>query len=86
MKQDISIGGIIKTSIVTAFTIAAALIWKDVITETINKIIPPGDRLVFKFIAAILVTILVVIAIFVILKTESSAENIFRRFRKRGKK
>ena len=75
-----TIPGIIKTSIVTAFTLAAALIWKDVIIEAIELFVP-GDALIYKFLAAIVATILVIIAIYVVLETESEAEAALKRIR-----
>lgn len=83
--SKITIGGIIKTSIVTAFTIAAALIWKDVIEEII-KVLFPSDILFYKFIFAIIATILVVIAIYLILKTEESAEGFWKELKKKKKR
>jgi len=74
--DGISVGGIVKTSIVTAFMIAAALIWKDFISEAI-EIFFPQEVLFYKFIAAIIATIFVIIAIYIILKTEEEAEIVF---------
>lgn len=82
----ITIGGIVKTSIVTAFTIAAALIWKDFVTQIIERFVPPGEKLIYSLIAAILATIIVVIVIYLILKTESEAEIVFKRLKKHKKK
>ena len=76
----VTIGGIVTTSIITAFIIAAALIWKDVIDETI-KLIFPADQLLFKFIAAILATILAVIAIYIILMAQSETELVLRKLK-----
>ncbi len=80
-----TIGGIIKTAVVTAFTIAAALIWKDVITHTIEALFPTSI-LLYEVIAAVIVTILVIIAIYLILKTEIGAERFFQRLRKNEEK
>ncbi|GBE19533.1 hypothetical protein BMS3Abin17_00257 [archaeon BMS3Abin17] len=81
----ITIGGIVKTSIVTAFTIAAALIWKDVITESIRRFFPSGDALYYEFLTAIIATVFVIIAIYVVLKTEAEAENIVRTIKNMNK-
>ena len=83
--EKVTVGGIVKTSIVTAFTIAAALIWKDVISEAIELLVPPSDKLFYKFIAAVIATIIVIIAIYVILKTEPKAEFVINRLRRRNK-
>ena len=74
---------VINSSIITAFTIAAALIWKDVITELINIIIPQTGQLFSQLIAAILATIFVIIAIYIILKTEDEAETVVKKLRER---
>ena len=76
----VTIRSIVKTSIVTAFTIAAALIWKDVITEAIG-ILFPSDQLLYKFIAAVISTIFVIIAIYIILNTEYEAETMLKALR-----
>jgi len=44
----VTLGGIISTSIITAFTIATALIWKDIILEVITKLVPTGEQLFYK--------------------------------------
>ena len=44
MVKKVSIEGIVSTSIVTAFTIAAALIWKDVIVEIIEIFFPSSEN------------------------------------------
>ena len=85
---DVTITNIIKTSIVTAFTIAAALIWRDVIIEIIELFVPPREEIFYKLLVAVIATVLVVIAIYVVLKTESEAEVVVRKFKHRrdGKK
>lgn len=80
----ITVSNIIQTSIVTAFTIAAALIWKDVIVEFIEFIYPSQGALLYKFIAAILATVFVVIAIYAVLETESEADKVIRKIRKKN--
>ncbi len=84
-----TISYIIQTSIVTAFTIAAALIWKDVIIEFIELIVPPPTGLIYKLIAALIATIFVIIAIYAVLKTESEAKKVIteiREIKKRNSK
>ena len=78
--RRVTIGGIVKTSIVTAFTIAAALIWKDVIVKAINTFFPQ-DVLLYEFIVAIISTIFVIIAIYIVLKTESEAHHLLNELR-----
>lgn len=76
----VTVGGIIKTAIVSAFTIAAALIWKDVITDSIG-IIFPGEELLYKLITAIIATIIVVIAIYLILRAQAETEVVLRKIK-----
>lgn len=78
----VTVAYIVKTSIVTAFTIVAGLIWKDVIIDSINLIIPASDQLLFKLFAAIISTVFVVAAIYVMLKTESEAELVVEKIKK----
>lgn len=81
--SNVTIGGIIQTSIVTAFTIAAALIWKDVIEGTLKKLFPTGDLLIYQFLVAVLATIIVVIAIYLTLKAEAETEGVMKKWKKR---
>ena len=76
---------VINSSLITAFTIAAALIWKDVITELIELLIPNNGQLFSQLIAAILATIFVIGAIYIILKTEDEAESVVKKIRGRQK-
>lgn len=73
---------VVKTSLVTAFTIAAALIWKDVIVEFIELVVPSGQTLIYKVIAALFATVLIIIAIYVVLQTEYEAKHIAARLKK----
>ncbi len=82
MPRHPSTKTIIQTAIVTAFTIAAALIWRDAITEIIEQLVPPGEEALYKVIAAVIATILVIIAIYVLLKTEEEAEYVLKKLKK----
>ncbi len=79
----ITVSNIIQTSIVTAFTIAAALIWKDVMVEFIELVVPSGGALIYKFIAAILATVFVILAIYAVLQTESEADKVIKKMKRR---
>ena len=76
MANEVSISGIVKTSIVTAFTIATALIWKDFIENLIKTFVEPSQALKYQFLAASFSTIFVIIAIYFILKAESEVEQL----------
>lgn len=73
---------IVRSSIVTAFTIAVALIWKDVITDAIEKLIPARDELYAQFFAALAATILVIIAIKVFVRADEEVEHILENHEK----
>ncbi len=79
--NKVTIGGIIKTSIVTAFTIATALIWKDVIMDSIHKFFPAKDLLFYEFLVAVFATIAVVILLYLILRAEDETEIVMRKWK-----
>lgn len=81
----ITMGYVVKTSLVTAFTIAAALIWKDFIETAIGMALPPAQRLAYQLMAAVIATVFVVLAIYFILKTEDRIERAERDFERRRK-
>ena len=72
---------IIQTAIVSALTFAAALIWKDAIIGAIDYFFPTGPQLIYKFLVAIIVTILVVVAIYIIFKTEEETEYLIKKYK-----
>lgn len=76
--------GIIKTAIVSAFSLATAFIWRDVIIEAI-EVVFPAQELLFKFLAAVVSTIIVIIAIYVFLKTEKEAEIVVEKIKHANK-
>ncbi|HLD04887.1 MAG TPA: DUF5654 family protein [Candidatus Nanoarchaeia archaeon] len=71
---------------ITAFTIAAGLIWKDVIIEALNHVVPPQQALFYKLIAAVIATIILFTVLYTFLKTEDEAETLFRKIRKKRKR
>ena len=81
-----SIRHIVQTSIVTAFIIAAALIWKDFFDEIFKIIFPATDQVFYKFLGAVFSTLLVIIAIYLTLKTEEEAEYVVKIFKKKKSK
>lgn len=83
----ITIGSIIKTSIVTAFTIATALIWKDVIINTIHYFVPVAEKqLFYELIVAVVATIIIIIVIYLVLEAQHETEIVWRNLKKRNKK
>jgi hypothetical protein len=71
----------IKTAILSAFTIAAALIWKDVIEEAI-RFFMPDNQFITRLGVAVFATIIVIIIIYIILKTDSEAKALIRNLNK----
>ena len=82
----VKISSIIKTAIVTAFTIATALIWKDVIVNFIHYYFPADKFLFYEFLVAVISTIVIVIVLYLILKTEEETESLYRRWKRRFRK
>ncbi len=83
--SKVTIGGIVKTSLVTGFTIATALIWKEVIVNAIHAFFPSGDFLLYEFFVAILATVIIVIMIYMILKAENETEIVIKKLKKKKK-
>ncbi len=81
--KKFSFRSITKTVVLTSFTIVTAFIWKDVIMEFIELLVPPGEELMFKFIAACIATVLIIILLFIIFETEYEAELVIRKIKKR---
>ena len=73
------IHSVLTTAVVSAFTIAAALIWRDVITEAIELFFP-AQELQYKFFVAIIATVIAFIGIYIFLKTEHGAEVVIHKF------
>jgi hypothetical protein len=86
MYRGVNLKSIVKTSIVTSFTIAAGFIWRDVIIEGIELVVPPGDELIYKVAAACLATIVVIISIYVFLRTEDEAEHLYSKYKRHYEK
>ncbi|MFH1376654.1 MAG: DUF5654 family protein [Candidatus Woesearchaeota archaeon] len=82
MVDNVTFGGVLKTAIVTGFSIAVALIWRDFLITFLNVILPPGNEVLYSFIVAIVSTVLLITAIFVVLKTEAEAEIVIGRIKK----
>jgi hypothetical protein len=80
------VGGIVKTALITAFTIAAALIWKDVIMNSLALLFPAAQEIYFQVFTAILATVIVITAIYVTVKTEEEAEVVVHRIADKRKK
>ena len=68
-----------------ALTIAAALIWKDAISDALQLLVPAADRLTYKFGTAIIATIIITVLIYLVLETDHEAEYAYHvLFDRRG--
>jgi hypothetical protein len=66
--KTLDLKGVVLGLIISSFSFVMALFWRDAIRETINEFVPEGEGLVYLYIAAILVTIISVAAIFIMSK------------------
>lgn len=84
--SGVSVQEIIATSVISAFTIATGLMWKDVIAGLIQLLVPLSEELFFQLLAASLATVVSVVAIYTILKTEHKAETAVKKikYKKKG--
>jgi len=57
-----------------AFAFVMALFWNDAIKETINMIVPASQTVFYKYLAAVLVTLIGVVAIFAMTKIMKKAD------------
>jgi hypothetical protein len=73
------------TMIITAFGLVAALFWQDAIKQLIAELVPQGQGLFYSFLAALLVTVLAVVVIWLITKYMAVSARIKERVRERVK-
>ena len=67
---------VVRSAIVTAFTLAVALIWRDVIVSAIETFFPSQDALHAQFFTAVLATALVIIFLKLFISGEEKAEKV----------
>jgi hypothetical protein len=68
--ENFDITGAIVTSIITAIGFVIALFWQNTIMDAIDTVIPQNEKLSYKFAAAIIVTFLMVLLAFLVIKAE----------------
>ncbi len=64
--KELNIKAVTGTAIISSFGFIIALFWRDAIKELIVKVVPAGEGMAYSFVAAIIVTIIAVIAIYVV--------------------
>ena len=62
--KSLNIKAVMISLIISSFGFVAALFWRDAIKEFITKLVPEGQGLLYSFGAAIIVTIIAVVAIY----------------------
>ena len=62
---------ILISSIITALSFVVGLFLRDAITETINQLIPGGEGIFYKYLAAVIATIIVVIFAYILIRAQN---------------
>src|SRR3989338_768629 len=58
------------TSVITAMGFVVGLFWNDALKETIVQIVPQGDALYYKYIGAVIVTVVVAVASYLLYRSQ----------------
>jgi len=78
--------GVMIASIITAMAFVVGLFWRDAISETINTILPKGEGLFYKYVAAIVATIFVIVIAYVLIKFKEKKDEALQKLLKVKKK
>ena len=65
---------LVTTSIISALALVVGLFWNDAIKVAIEQIVPQGEGLFYKFLAAVIVTVVVVAVIYIVVHSHRLAE------------
>jgi hypothetical protein len=87
--KNLNFEAVVISLIVSAFSFVAALFWRDAIQGLIAEIVPEGQGLAYQFGTAVLVTLIAVVAIYVVTKHLSTVDDRLKsrlRKEKKGKK
>lgn len=69
--KQLNIKAAMSTLIISAFGFVAALFWRDAIRDLLDIIIPHGEGLSNSLTAAVLVSVIAIIVIYILSKTEA---------------
>ncbi|MFH1420376.1 MAG: DUF5654 family protein [Candidatus Aenigmatarchaeota archaeon] len=69
--QKLDFRGLFVTSIITALAFVIGLFWRDAIIGTIDAVLPQGEGLIYKYVAAIVVTLIVVVIAYVLMHAQN---------------
>ncbi len=83
--KRLDIRNIAITSNITAFGIVLALLWKDVLTETLAVLLPHGTGLFFLLMTAGLGTVLIVLLAYFLMHLQNINRKNFYSFKERVK-
>jgi uncharacterized membrane protein len=61
---------IVFTSIITALAFVVGLFWRDAISDTINTFVPSGEGLFYKYLAAVIATVVVIIFAYILIRAQ----------------
>jgi uncharacterized membrane protein (DUF106 family) len=71
------------SSIVSALALVVGLFWNDAIRSAIEEILPQGEGLFYKFVAAVMVTVIVVLIIYFFAHSQKVAEKRMKELKER---
>ena len=80
--ENLDIKGIMITAVVTALAFVVGLFWNDAIRTAIETIFPSRDEVGMKMFAAVLVTIIISIVIYMIYRTQKITEKYEKEFKR----
>src|SRR3989344_8474576 len=86
MRNLTNVRAVVMTSIISALALVVGLFWNDAIKSAIDEIIPQGQGLWYKFAAAIMVTVIVVLIIYIAMHSQKAAEKRLREIKSARKK
>ena len=68
--KKLNVKTIIITTILSAFGFLVALSWRDAIQKTIDVLLPKGEGLFYNYLAALVVTIIAIIATYILIEIQ----------------
>lgn len=70
--KTLNISGLITASIISALSFVVGLFWRDAIKKTIEEFVPKASGLFWSYVVAIIVTLIVVIIAFILIKLQEA--------------
>lgn len=85
-KKLTDVKTIFMTSILTALAFVVGLFWNDAIRAAIEELVPQGTGIFYKFLAAVIVTVVVVIVTYLLIRSQRIAEKRIKELTDASKK